>query len=173
MKDGLSKTVPWNICRRRRKESVFLGHLKKRNIYTFYKVSTDRFHTRGQQLWILFFFLEQKKVLQKKRVQSPRDFFSTPIWLLWDLCENDPYSNHCLWNILWVEGWMIHLYSALVTVDNEQYRFRNRLLNTVYWYVQEICSLTINNTYFTILSFKYLMLLYIIPWVDWTISSAL
>lgn len=84
---------------------AFLGHLKKRNIYTFYKVSTDRFHTRGQQL---FFFLEQKRVLQKKRVQSPRDFFwytnmatvssllCTQIWPLWDLCENDPYSNHCL-----------------------------------------------------------------------------
>ena len=107
MKDGLSKTVPWNICSRRRKESVFLGHLKKRNIYTFYKVSTDRFHTRGQQLWFFFFF-EQKRVLQKKRVQSPRDFFwytnmatvssllCTQIWPLWDLCENDPYSNHCL-----------------------------------------------------------------------------
>lgn len=106
MKDGLSKTVPWNICSRRRKESVFLGHLKKRNIYTFYKVSTDRFHTRGQQLW--FFFFERKRVLQKKRVQSPRDFFwytnmatvssllCTQIWPLWDLCENDPYSNHCL-----------------------------------------------------------------------------
>lgn len=106
MKDGLSKTVPWNICSRRRKESVFLGHLKKRNIYTFFKVSTDRFHTRGQQLW--FFFFERKRVLQKKKVQSPRDFFwytnmatvssllCTQIWPLWDLCENDPYSNHCL-----------------------------------------------------------------------------
>ena len=94
MKDGLSKTVPWSICSRRRKESVFLGHLKKRNIYAFYKVSTDRFHTRGQQLW--FFFSEQKKVLQKKRVQSPRDFFWLCTWPLWDLCENDPYSNHCL-----------------------------------------------------------------------------
>lgn len=32
----------WNICSRRRKESVFLGHLNKGNIYTFYKVSTYR-----------------------------------------------------------------------------------------------------------------------------------
>lgn len=109
---------------------AFLGHLKKRNIYTFYKVSTDRFHTRGQQLF--FFFLEQKRVLQKKRVQSPRDFFwytnmatvssllCTQIWPLWDLCENDPYSNHCLQNVLWVEGWIIHLYSTLASVDNDR-----------------------------------------------------
>ena len=73
MKDGLSKTVPWNICSRRRKESVFLGHLKKRNIYTFYKVSTDRFHTRGQQLW--FFFFWAKEGFTKEKSSIPKGLF--------------------------------------------------------------------------------------------------
>ena len=49
--------------------------LKKGNIYTFYKVSTDRFHTWSTAVT---FFWQQRKVLQKKRVQSPRDFFGTP-----------------------------------------------------------------------------------------------
>lgn len=74
MKDGLSKTVPWNICSRRRKESVFLGHLKKRNIYTFYKVSTDRFHTRGQQLWFFFFFWA-KEGFTKEKSSIPKGLF--------------------------------------------------------------------------------------------------
>ena len=73
MKDGLSKTVPWNICSRRRKESVFLGHLKKRNIYTFYKVSTDRFHTRGQQLW--FFLFWSKRRFYKRKEFNPQGTF--------------------------------------------------------------------------------------------------
>lgn len=55
------------------KESVFLGHLKKRNIYTFYKVSTDRFHTRGQQLW--FFFFWAKEGFTKEKGSIPKGLF--------------------------------------------------------------------------------------------------
>lgn len=38
---------------------------ERKHIYAFYKISTDRFLTRGQQLWI---FLEQKIVLLKERL---------------------------------------------------------------------------------------------------------
>lgn len=183
MKDGLSKTVPWNICSRRRKESVFLGHLKKRNIYTFYKVSTDRFHTRGQQLFFFFFFSE-RGFYKRKEFNPQGTFFGTPIWPPFPHCCVHKYGRYEIYvktihtvtiaSRMYCE-WKAGLYictphlPALTTI--EQYRFRNRLLNTVYWYVQEICSLAIgiNNIYFTILSFKYLMQLYIIPWVDWTI----
>lgn len=182
IKDGLSKTVPWNICSRRRKESVFLGHLKKRNIYTFYKVSTDRFHTRGQQLW--FFFLSERGFYKRKEFNPQGTFFGTPIWPPFPHCCVHKYDRYEIYvktihtvtiaSRMYCE-WKAGLYictphlPALTTI--EQYRFRNRLLNTVYWYVQEICSLAIgiNNIYFTILSFKYLMQLYIIPWVDRTI----
>ena len=33
MKDGLSKTVPWNICSRRRKESVSRSFKEKKHLY--------------------------------------------------------------------------------------------------------------------------------------------
>lgn len=56
----------WNICSRRRKESVFQGHLKKGNIYTFYKVSTLTqivfTHVVNMQLWyFLLLFWSQRK----------------------------------------------------------------------------------------------------------------
>ena len=51
---------------------AFLGHLKKRNIYTFYKVSTDRFHTHGQQLW---FFFWAKEGFTKEKSSIPKGLF--------------------------------------------------------------------------------------------------
>lgn len=166
---------------------AFLDHLKKRNIYTFYKVSTDRFHTRGQQLWF-FFFLSERGFYKRKEFNPQGTFFGTPIWPPFPHCCVQKYGRYEIYvktihtvtiaSRMYCE-WKAGLYictphlPALTTI--EQHRFRNRLLNTVYWYVQEICSLAIgiNNIYFTILSFKYLMQLYIIPWVDRTIPSAL
>ena len=46
--------------------------LKKENIYTFYKVSTDRFHTRGQQLWL---FLGSKGKFYKRKEFNPQGTF--------------------------------------------------------------------------------------------------
>ena len=132
-----------------------------------------------------YFFFWSKRGFYKRKESNPQGtFFGTPIWPPFPHCCVHKYGRYEIYvktihtvtiaSRMYCE-WKAGLYictphlPALTTI--EQYRFRNRLLNTVYWYVQEICSLAIgiNNIYFTILSFKYLMQLYIIPWVDRTI----
>ena len=51
---------------------MFLGHLKKRNIYTFYKVSTDRFHTLSTAI---FFFFGAKEGFTKEKSSIPKGLF--------------------------------------------------------------------------------------------------
>ena len=134
-------------------------------------------HVVNSYDFFLFFFLSKRRFYKRKEFNPQGTFFGCvhkygryEIYVKTIHTVTIASRIYCEWKA----GLYIctpHL-PALTTI--EQYRFRNRLLNTVYWYVQEICSLAIgiNNIYFNILSFKYLMQLYIIPWVDRTIPSA-